>query len=44
MRDRDERLDEGDELSEGSVRYVVERVEQPAYEHALGHAWVRLRE
>jgi len=44
MRHRDGRLDEGDELNDGGVRYVVERVEQPRHEHALGHCWARLIE
>jgi hypothetical protein len=44
MRYRDAQLHEGDELNEGTTRYVVERVEQPGHEHALGHAWVRLVE
>ena len=42
MRYRDERLDVGAELAEGGRRYVVERVEQPPNENALGHAWVAL--
>ncbi len=42
MRYRDEQLNAADELREGAHSYVVERVEQPAHEHALGHAWVRL--
>jgi hypothetical protein len=31
-------------LNDGGVRYLVERVEQPEHEHALGHARVRLVE
>jgi hypothetical protein len=31
-----------DELRDGGHLYLVERVEQPAHEHALGRGWVRL--
>jgi hypothetical protein len=41
MRYRDEALSVGDELPDGGRVYVVERVEQPGHEHALGHAWAR---
>ena len=41
---RDQPLDVGDELDDGGSRYRVVRVERPAHEHALGHAWVELRE
>jgi hypothetical protein len=44
MRYRETQLDEGDEMNEGTRRYVVERVEQPSSPDALGHAWARLRE
>jgi hypothetical protein len=44
MRHRDAPLNESDELSEGAQRYLVERVEQPGHEHALGHVWARLVE
>jgi hypothetical protein len=44
MRYRDDRLDEGDELTEGAQLYVVERVEQPPNPNALGHAWAQLVE
>jgi len=44
VRHRDEPLDGGDELSDGTARYVVERDEQPGHQHALGHACGRLVE
>ena len=37
-------LDAGDEQSEGTTRYVVERVEQPPNPTALGHAWAVVSE
>jgi hypothetical protein len=44
MRYFDASLDVGAELHDGAQLYEVERVEQPAHENALGHAWVRLTE
>jgi hypothetical protein len=41
MRHFDRQLDEGGELREGTLRYTVERVEQPPNPDALGHAWAR---
>ena len=40
----DEQLEVGAEISEGGLRYAVERVEQPTTPYVLGHAWVRLIE
>jgi hypothetical protein len=42
MRYRDDQFNAGDELTEGSQQYTVERVEQPPDPTALGHAWVKL--
>jgi sorbitol-specific phosphotransferase system component IIA len=42
MRYRDDSLDVGAELNDGGLRYVIERVGQPANPNVLGHAWARL--
>ena len=42
MRLRAEPLDVGCELSEGTDRYRVVRVDPPAHERTFGHAWVEL--
>jgi hypothetical protein len=41
MRHRDEPLAVGDELSDGGVAYVVERVEPAPNRMGFGHAWAR---
>jgi hypothetical protein len=40
MRHREEPLEVGAELRDGPRRHLVERVEQPGHERALGHAWL----
>jgi hypothetical protein len=44
MRHRDEPLRPGDELTDGGVDYVVERVEPTPGEMSFGHAWARRRD
>jgi hypothetical protein len=41
MRNRDRPLEPDDELSDGGVNYVVERVGPAPNAMSFGHAWVR---
>jgi hypothetical protein len=41
MRQRDQPLAVGDELLDGGVDYVVERVEPAHNPMSVGHAWAR---